>query len=205
MFPETFATDRLRFERLCREFVPVNEYWTLVGKHSNPTVSEELRYIPREPVETLGAAADRLDDFERQWHDRERAEYALRPREDEAGAGDLAGTAGLIFEWDRNLALLAIRLRKRFWGRGYSGERADALLELAFGRLDLGCVAIPIHAGNQRSRRAVEGYVERWCGRYEGLVRDDGSRADGTVDRHRFTITRGEYKDAKYHYSNGDV
>lgn len=196
MFPETLTTERLRFERLCREHVPVDEYYTLVGSR-NPTATEELRYIPREPVGSVGAAAARLRTFERRWDDRERAEYALRPREGEPGAGDLAGTAGLIFAWDRRLAKLAVRLRKQFWGRGYSGERADALLELAFDRLDFDCVAIPVHADNERSRRAVESYVDRWGGRYEGLLRNDGTRSDGPVDRHRFTITREEYDNAK--------
>ena len=197
VFPETLRTERLRFEQLCREHVPVDEYYTLVGRGANPAVDEELRYIPREPVETVGAAADRLAAFERRWDDRERAEYALRPRDGEPGAGELAGTAGLLFAWDRRLAKLAVRLRKRFWGRGYSGERADALLELAFDRLDLDCVAIPVHAGNEQSRRAVESYVDRWNGRYEGLLRNDGARSDGPVDRHRFSISREEYDNAK--------
>ncbi|MFB6117828.1 GNAT family N-acetyltransferase [Halosegnis sp.] len=196
MFPETLLTDRLRFERLAREYVPLPEYYTLVSADKNLTADEEFRYIPREPVKTLGGAAERLDEFERQWADRERAEYALRTREGEDTCA-LAGTAGLIFEWDRELANLAIRLRKRFWGRGYSGERADALLRLAFEHLGLDCVAVPVHAGNERSRRAVKRYVERWGGRHEGLLRNDGTRGDRPVDRHRFTITREEYEAAK--------
>jgi len=197
VFPATLSTERLRFERLCRENVPLAEYYELVGAEPNPTAEAELRYIPREPVETMGGAADRLDEFEEQWEARERAEYALRPREGEDGAGELAGTAGLILAWDRSLAKLAVRLRRRFWGRGYSGERADALLALAFDRLDLDCVAVPVHADNDRSKRAVEKYVDRWGGRYEGCFRNDGRRAEGPVDRHRFSITRSAYEDAK--------
>ena len=197
MFPATLSTDRLRFERLCRENVPLAEYYGLVGAEPNPTAEAELRYVPREPVETMGGAADRLNAFEEQWEARERAEYALRPREGEAGAGDLAGTAGLILAWDRSLAKLAVRLRKRFWGRGYSGERADALLAFAFDRLGLDCVVVPVHADNDRSKRAVEKYVDRWGGRYEGFLRNDGGRTGGHVDRHRFSVTRSAYEDAK--------
>lgn len=196
VFPETFETDRLRFEQLCRANVPVSDFYDLVGP-SNPHVEDELEYIPRDPVASMGSAAERLQTFERQWDDRERAEYAVRPRPGEDGAGALAGTAGLIFDWERRLAKPAIRLRERFWGRGYSGERADALLELAFERFDLDCVAIPVHAGNERSKRAVERYVERHGGRYEGLLRYDAVRSEGPVDRHRFTITADEYEASK--------
>lgn len=125
MFPEEFETERLRFERLCRENVPVADYYELVS-HANPHVEEELQYVPREPVGSVGAAHERLRSFERRWDDRERAEWGIRPKAEENGAGELAGTAGLIFEWDRRLAMPAIRLRKRFWGRSYSGERCEA-------------------------------------------------------------------------------
>jgi len=100
----------------------------------------------------------------------------------------------LILRWDRDLALPAIWLRKPFWGRGYSGERADALLGVAFDRLDLGMVAIPVHRDNGKSRRAVERYVDRHGGRYEGLLRHHSGRYDEPVDHHRFSIAREEYE-----------
>lgn len=193
VFPETLETERLRFERLHRENVAFRDFYDVVG----PGSESMFEYVPRGPVRSLGEAADRLTRFEREWDDRERAEWALRPKEGEAGAGRLAGFAGLVFQWEKRRAMPAIRLRERFWGRGYSGERIDALLEVAFERLDLECVTIPVHAGNERSKRAVEKYVDRWGGRYEGLLRNDGARADGPADRHRFSITRAEYEASK--------
>lgn len=193
MFPATVQTDRLRFERLHRENVTVRDFYEVVG----PGSEAMFEYVPRDPVGSMGEAADRLIRFEGQWNDRERAEWLLRPKDGEAGAGEIAGFAGLIFQWDRRRAMPAIRLRERFWGRGYSGERADALLELAFERFDLECVTVPVHAGNERSKSAVESYVERHGGRYEGLARNDAARSDGPADRHRFSIVRSEYEASK--------
>ena len=193
MFPERFTTDRLSFERLCHENVSPHEYADLVS-YGNPTVELETEYLPWNPVYTVGEAADRIDQFERRWADRERAEWLVRPRDGEDGAGELAGQTGLILEWEKDLALLAIWLREPFWGRGYSGERADALLEVAFDDLDLGVVAVPLHADNDRSYRAVERYVERYGGRYEGLLRNHAGRYDEPADHHRFSISREEYE-----------
>ncbi|MGB9987296.1 GNAT family N-acetyltransferase [Salarchaeum japonicum] len=192
MFPETFETDRLRFERLCRDRVDVREYYDHAS-HRNPSIEPETRYLPWNPVATMGDAAARIDDFAEQWRARERAEWVIRPRSGEDGAGAFAGTATIITEWEKDLAVLGVWLREPFWGRRYSGERADALLEIAFDALDVGCVAIPVHGENEKSRRAVERYVERHGGRYEGRLRHHAGRFDEPADHHRFSITRAEY------------
>jgi ribosomal-protein-alanine N-acetyltransferase len=193
VFPEHLETDRLRLDRLCRDNVSARAYYDAFGARRDD-VAEETRYLPWDPLESVGEAADRLDHFERQWEERERAEYLIRPKEGEQGAGEIAGTAGLICEWDKDLAMPAIWLRKPFWGRGYSGERADALLELAVDRLDFGVVAIPLHRDNEKSYSAVERYVERHGGRYEGLLRHHAGRYDEPVDHHRFSISQSEYR-----------
>lgn len=193
MFPESFETDRLRFERYCHERIDARDLYDLLSDRSG-TIDEETRYLPWNPVTTVKGAADRIDDFEERWESRDRAEWLVRPKAGEDGAGEVAGSAGLICHWDRDLAHLAIWLGKPFWGRGYSGERADALLEIAFERLDFGVVAIPLHADNEKSYRAVEKYVARHGGRYEGLLRNHAGRYDEPVDHHRFSISRGEYE-----------
>jgi RimJ/RimL family protein N-acetyltransferase len=193
MFPTTFDTDRLEFERYCRETIDPLELYELTS-HRNPSIDEEMQYVPWSPTKTVNDAADRLHLFERKWEDRERAEWLITPKAGEDGAGEFAGSAGLICKWKQDLAMPTIWLRKPFWGRGYSGERADVILDIAFERLDVSVVAIPIHADNERSYRAVEKYVERHDGRYEGLLRNHAGRYDEPVDHHRFSISRSEYE-----------
>lgn len=55
-------------------------------------------------------------------------------------------------------------------------------------------VAIPLHADNDNSYRAVEKYVERHGGRYEGLLRNHAGRYDAPADHHRFSISQSEYE-----------
>lgn len=193
MFPTTLETDRLHLERLSTDTIEPLAFYDLTSRR-NPTIGDETKYLPWNPAETVGEAADRLETFDRQWSDGERADWLLRPKDGEDGAGEIIGTATLIPRWEREIALLGVWLRKPFWGRGYSGERADALLEVAFDRLDLSLVAIPVHGENDRSYRAVEKYVERHGGRYEGLLRNHAARDDGPIDHHRFSISREEYE-----------
>jgi RimJ/RimL family protein N-acetyltransferase len=193
MFPSSFETERLRFERFCGANVDARELYDVCSRRSD-TIEAETEFLPWEPLSTVADAAERIERYERQWEERERAEWLVRPKPGEDGAGELAGSAGLLFRWDRGCALPAIWLRERFWGRGYSGERADALLGIAFEDLDVGVVAVPVHGENERSRRAVERYVERHGGRYEGLLRNHAARAGGPADHHRFSVSRAEYE-----------
>lgn len=195
LFPPELATDRLALRRLCHETVDVFDYHEICSRRE-PGIDAITEYLPWEPHETVKETADYLDDLETEWANGTRAEYVLRPKEGEPGAGKIAGASGLLVDWEKRTGQPAIWLRKEFWGRGYSGERADAMLELAFDRLDLELAAIPVQDGNERSRRAVEKYVAAHGGQYDGVVRNSTVRPSGDlVDHHRYTITRSQFSD----------
>lgn len=195
MFPEAFSTDRLDFERFCRRNVSPTALYEIVSTRSE-TIREETAYLPWDPVRTMKESAERIEAFERQWDELDRAEWLIRRGPDADDATEIVGSAGIICEWAKDLAILAIWLRKPYWGQRYSGERADALLEIAFERLDFDVVAIPLHSENTNSYRAVGRYVDRHGGRYEGVLRNHAGRYDEPVDHHRFTISQREYRSA---------
>lgn len=134
-----------------------------------------------------------LADFKQQWENRKEASYVVVPREGEPGAGMLAGNTGLDPDWDRQRATLGIWLRKAFWGRGYSGERARALAELAFERLDLELLVVSVQPDNNQSVQAIEKYVGAMGGRREGKLRNEVLAEDGPQDAYRYSISRDEY------------
>ncbi|MFW5924307.1 MAG: GNAT family N-acetyltransferase [archaeon] len=191
MFPAAIETGRLRLERLDHEHVDPFELYEVTSATEMAAV---WRYTPFDPHETVQDAVEYVDDAVERWQDAESADYAIRPREGEDDAGEFAGTAFLNTEWNRRTGRLGIWLAKPFWGRGYSGERASALLALAFDRLDLQVVAVTHSVDNEKSRRAVEKYVDRFGGRREGVLRnfvgDDGYVSDEV----RYTISQEEWR-----------
>lgn len=195
MFPERIETERLRLVPRTPEYIDYLEaYEHCSADEGIQEVTEFLLWDPHDhPKETL----EFLERGEKLHQNGEGADYAIRPREGEPGAGELAGFCGLQIEWDLRRAELGIWLRKRFWGRGYSGERAAALLDLAFDRLDLAVVRVTHHPGNEKSRRAIRRYVDRFGGRKEGRLRNEIAHADGTVrDQIGYSISRGEWQEA---------
>jgi RimJ/RimL family protein N-acetyltransferase len=194
MFPPVVGTDRLRLDRLTTDdTLALYEH----ARAGAPNVEEITRYVTWSPHETLGETRAFVASAEANWADGEGATYVVRPREGEPLAGEFGGATGLSIDWPRRTGTLGLWLRKPLWGRGYSGARAAALLELAFDRLDLEVVAVTHSPENDASRRAIERYVERFGGRREGTIRNgEATRDGGAFDVARYSISRGEWRAA---------
>jgi RimJ/RimL family protein N-acetyltransferase len=201
MFPVSIETDRLRLARLCRETVPTRELYRWMG-HEAPNAEEISEHTTWDPHRTMKATRDYLVEIEVQWEERTQATYAIHPSGEKSAEGaenaeEFAGVANLSVGWERRAGELGIWLRKPFWGRGYSGERAGALMHLAFERLDLELVGAAHQDGNERSERAVEKYVEAHGGQYDGVLRNWIPSGDEVRGLHRYTVSREQYRNAR--------
>lgn len=196
MFPSEIETDRLRLVRLCRETVPARELYRWMGRGA-PDVEEISEYTIWDPHRTMKETHEYLVDVEEKWEERAQATYAIYPRSGEDGAGEFAGSANLDVGWEKRTGGLGVWLRKPFWGRGYSGERAAALMDLAFEGLDLELVGASYQDGNERSKQAVEKYVEAHGGQYDGILRNWIPKDDEVRDLHRYTISREQYRESR--------
>ncbi|WP_459191010.1 GNAT family N-acetyltransferase [Halosimplex sp. J119] len=196
LFPERIETERLVLEAATTETLDPLEQYEYV-REGAPHIDEITEYVTWTPHETPKETEEFLEQITERREQGEGASYVIRPRAGEDGAGEFAGFTGMSVDWDRQTATFGAWLRKRFWGRGYSGERAAAFMEVAFERLDLEAVVVTVFDGNEKSRKAVSRYIEAHGGHREGLLRNFQESMDGSVaDVHRFTVTREEYLDA---------
>lgn len=192
LFPSEMESARLRYERLHPDEFDSYELYEHV-RSGAPDVDEITEYVTWDPHEHPNEAFDWVDRCGDQFEDGTAATYVLRPKEGDR-TGELAGLAGVHPDWDRRRASFGAWLRKPFWGRGYSGERAARLLELAFDRLDLEVVAVAHTPANENSRRAIEKYVDRFGGRKEGRIRNGVVIGDEPRDTVRYSISREEWE-----------
>lgn len=192
LFPDRIETERLVLEPLTTDHVDVFEFYEICS--SDPGIEEVTEYVTWDPHGTVGETRAFLESVEEDFADAEGCSYVIRLGSDEDGAGEIAGAAAMGVDWDRRAAGLGTWLRKRFWGRGYSGERAAAMMELAFDRLDLEIVEVFHETGNDKSRRAIEKYVDDHGGRHEGELRNHDAWDGEPVTQHRYTVARAEYE-----------
>lgn len=191
VFPTEMESERLRYEYLHPESFDAYELYEHVQEGA-PGIDAITAHLSWEPYRDPQTAYDWVETCGQQFENGDRATYALRPREGEA-AGTLAGLAGITPDWDRQRATLGIWLRKRFWGNGYSRERAARFLELAFDRLDLEVVTVSHDVHNEKSQSAIEAYVERFGGTREGRIRNDLIVDGEPRDVVRYSIARSEW------------
>jgi RimJ/RimL family protein N-acetyltransferase len=195
LFPDQLETDRLQLEQLCHANVDLQEFYRICS--SDDAIEEVTQYMPWGPHETIKETKDFIDAIETEWEDGESATYIIRPNVGEANAGKIAGNTGLEIDWERRTGTLGIWLRKPFWGRGYSGERAAALMAHAFEHLDLEIVAVTHNRENEQSQRAIEKYIEAHGGQRDGIIRNGLAYQDGTVvDEVRYTVAKEEYAES---------
>lgn len=191
LFPREMESERLRYGRLHPDDVDPYELYDH-AKVGAPAIDEITQWVTWDPYETPKEAADWIQQCGTAFDDGADATYVLRPKEGDR-AGEFAGLAGLHPDWDRQIATMGVWFRKPFWGRGYSGERAARMLELAFERLELQVVTVSHDPENDNSRAAIQRYVDRFGGRKEGRIRNDVVMNGEPRDSVRYSITREEY------------
>jgi RimJ/RimL family protein N-acetyltransferase len=194
LFPFAIETDRLRLEPRTPEFVDLFEAYRICS--SDEGIEDVTEYMPWNPHTTPQETREFLERGRRSREEATEAEYVVRPRAGEEGAGDIAGFVSLKLDWDRRTAELGVWLRQRFWGRGYSGERATALVELAFDRLDLEYVRVCHDVDNENSQRAIERYVDRLGGQRDCLIRNRHVFEGTPVDEYQYTISQEQWREA---------
>ena len=196
LFPERIQTERLRLEPRTPAFVDTDRVYEICSGDGMERLTRWLPWSPHDDPATSKSFLERGRDM---WADGEAGAYVLRLREGEPGGdpGEIAGFGGLHVDWDRQAGFLGVWLREPFWGRGYSGERATALVELAFDRLDLGVVRVSHEPRNENSGRAIGKYVDRLGGRRDGVERNVTPYDDGTVhDEVHYSISQAEWLSA---------
>lgn len=190
MFPETIETDSLVLNQLCEKDVDTFDLYDLFAEGHESAI-EVFEYVPQEPYSTVKEARDQLVKAETAWEEADSAQYAIYTADDA-----LAGYTGLFLEWGRRTGRLGFILAKPYWGEGYAGECALALTELAFDRLDLELVAVGYEDGNERSKRAIEKFIDSVGGQYDGILRYRTPIGDKVAHHHRYTVTQEQYQQA---------
>ncbi|WP_254840447.1 GNAT family N-acetyltransferase [Natronomonas marina] len=195
LFPTTIETPRLRFEVIRPDSFDPYEMYEHVHADA-PNIEEVTQWLNWDPHEHPKETAEFVDYVGKNYDNDEGADYAIYPRDGEDRAGQFAGTTGLSVDWDLRRGTLGAWLRKPFWGRGYSGERAKALAALAFDVLDLDVVGVTHDPENEKSGRAIKKYIGALGGRKEGVIRNDIVMNGEPRDSVRYSVTAEEYREA---------
>lgn len=189
LFPSLVESERLRYEPLhdVVDTLDIYEYHRTGEMDAvMPPLGEAVHATPKQTFGEVTAA-------EEHWESAKRATYAISRKAD----GEFVGVSELWFEWEKQRVSFGTWIREPFWGRGYSGERAGAMLFVVFDVLDVDVVAVGHELGNEQSKRAIQKYVEQYGGQHDAVVRnrlppgDDGEPRDLSI----YSISQDEWRE----------
>lgn len=156
--PDCIITDNLTF-------YPIFEIdFSRVSDLFMSTKESTLQYYSEPAYSNPKKIAEYVSKRRLQWMRNERFSYVIEYN------GQLIGKTYLGVVDSMSSYVWGLWLQEEYWGNGFSGERADALLHVVFGRLNASVLTVGTHIENQRSRQAIEKYIDRYGGSYYGTV-----------------------------------
>jgi RimJ/RimL family protein N-acetyltransferase len=158
MLPESISVDSLNL-------IPI-------FKADFRDVCRLYRYSSEEVFRHYGSTKHKLPDEtrdyvkskEKAWKNAEWFEYVIEYEDELIGKTYLNAGSNLdSFE-------IGYWLQKEYWGNEISQKLADALIHISFEYLDASYFYVGCVIQNQKSRRAIEKYINRYSGSFYGFV-----------------------------------
>ncbi|WP_435359252.1 GNAT family N-acetyltransferase [Haloarchaeobius sp. DFWS5] len=193
LFPTRIETERLVLERV-DDATEALDFYRAFSKEAD--AERVFEHVSPTLVATPNRARDLLQFFAESQREGTAVAYVLRPKPGQAGAGRFAGFVSFRPLWDQRLAEIGVMLGTDFWGRGYSEERAVALLELAFESFDCEHVRVTTRVDNEPSQCAIGKYLARFDGQRDALDRNEDVDSTGAYDVYCYSISRAGYESA---------
>lgn len=180
------STDRLTFKKLCVHTIKPSELYKHVSTNAE-NIDEITKKIHWNPHQNIKETEDFIKNIEHEWKNRETATYVIYYN------NNFAGLTSLSLEWNKKRGTLGLWLKKSFWGKGISQERAYIMLKLAFEKLDLDIIQVQHVEGNYKSEKSIKKYINKYNGQYDGLLRNE-TVVNGDLKNYKlYTISCSQY------------
>lgn len=190
VFPSKIKTESLEMVRISFDYISVLEMYK---KYSSldKSVTQYVKFGAHDnPIESKEFIEDSIQSFK----NGESAGYFIN----EIEGDDFIGTAGFSPDWEKDIAESGIFLFEPYWGNGYSTERGEAMLELAFEEYEINEWISKCHPENKGSTGAIENYVVGNGGRRVGILPNQGQLNGEEYNDHLyFTLDREQYFEFK--------
>lgn len=188
--PTLIETDRLQLRAIQTSFINIHKLHNLFSSRKNS--DEIFRYCSWNFHENIEDTENFVESRDADWINKKRASYVITNKDTK----EYIGTSYMKFTDARKQCTFGMWLRKQSWGNGFSSERADAFVHIAFNELDLKCVNVGCLKPNIKSKKSIEKYIKRYNGAYYGAKPVPSNRygyADGVEIHHEYAVTLQQF------------
>lgn len=154
MFPTKIETDRLILKKPEKNSRFINELYSICSGNKAEKITKFMSWKPHSNIkETEEFVYSLVDKFEKS----KSINYMLI----EKSTNNFIGMGGLSTYWDKEYGQLGCWLKPKYWGNGYSSERALALIELNFEFLGLNYLEVRFDKNNKKCESCVSSYMSK--------------------------------------------
>jgi RimJ/RimL family protein N-acetyltransferase len=195
IFPVRIETERLIFEAVPFSSLTLRDLYDLYNVEELTdifdTIPIERHSTPRETKEFRENSRERFVNGEGIC-------YIVHEKSDmECSKETAIGVTGGHIDWDLYEFSCYIWLLPEAQGNGYSKERGEMFLKLAFDELSLETVRVSVLESNTPSQKAIEGYVCKNGGQKEGIKRNGVMFGSGLRDVVKYSIVHEEWEESR--------
>lgn len=189
IIPSEIVTDRMVLEAINYDNCSAREIYDLYSSVS----TEESQYVTFTPYTSRVEAKQFIDNSVERFEEGDGANYIINIP-DEQYDKPFIGTASFDPDWEKSIAESGIFLFKQFWGNGYSTERGEAMIELAFKEMSFDSWISKCDPRNKGSIGAIENYVVDNGGERVGVLPNWVMLGDEYTDILYFKLDCEDYK-----------
>jgi len=160
VYPSYIESERLKFIPLHQSKITVK---TLYDKFRNVS-SDTTKYVTFiKPYTQIIEAKEYMQKCKNEFENGESVTYSIIEKDTE----DFIGLTSLKINWDRNIIVSGIYLFKNYWNNGYSTERGELFIDIAFKEYDIDFWVSRCSVDNESSINSMEKYIignggEKW-------------------------------------------
>lgn len=191
IFPSKIETNRLIFEKISYKY----NVKKLYDKYKDIDKSD-TQYVTFEPYDNRIESKKYIENSIKKFENGESASYFILLKKEN---NKWIGTTGFEPTWDKSIAESGIFIFRDHWGNGYSTERGNAMVKLAFEEYDFKYWISKCHPENKGSIKAIEKYVVDNGGERVGVLPNWFKLCGNSYDDILyFKLSREDYFNYKY-------
>lgn len=189
IIPSKIITERMVLEAINYDNCNPRDIYDLYSSVSE----EESQYVTFNSYDSRIEAKEFIDHAVERFNEGSGANYMINIPSKQYEK-PFIGTASFDPDWEKSIAESGVFLFKQFWENGYSTERGEAMIELAFNEMDFDYWISKCDPRNKGSIGAIENYVVDNGGERVGVLPNWVVLNDEYTDILYFKLAREDYE-----------
>lgn len=187
IYPEdVFCSDRIKYIPITKN-IDINRIHNFLSSKEMKDISDDM--VLMEKSSTMEETEKFIEKEKIKARSGSKMTYILEERE----TGEFMGIGTISYNESLRRGIIGIVLRRKYWGRELSKERAIKFAEIIFEELEGESMISMCFIDNERAVKSINKYINELNGYYAGIKKDLIRKEGQKRDVHIFKVEKEDY------------